>query len=344
MKSIKFLISLLFVATFFISCSIDDGSGGGGGQSGPPAIIANLYAASNTSNSIIAYDFTTNGVFIRPMNGSSNDNEGIFYDDVTDELTVVSREQKALNTYRNINNTGSNASLNLLLSSDTSLSSPRDIAVKDNFYIVSDNADVDGDLNTDDGRFFIFSRDNNGYTLRNTVTVNYAVWGIELIGNDLYTVVDKTADVAVLKNFIATYTTDVTATPDKQITIGGITRTHGITHDGGTVILTDIGDAQNDADGGFQLIGDFVNRFDAVPDGQTLQIPGNQLRVSGSMTEMGNPVAVEYDSSSQTIFIAERANGGGKVLFFDQIGAGGNIKPTKSSVFPGASSLYFDNK
>src|SRR5690606_5963796 len=132
-----------------------------------------------------------------------------------------------------------------------------------------------------------FTRDSNGYTLRNTVTVNYAVWGIELIGNDLYTVVDNTADVAVLRNFIATYTTDVTATPDKQITIGGITRTHGITQDGGTVILTDIGNEQNDSDGGFQFISGFVNRFNAVPNGDTLELPGNQLRVSGSFTEMG---------------------------------------------------------
>jgi len=341
MKNISFLISFLVLAPFFISCNTDDDSGG---SQIPPTILANLYATSNSTNSIISYDITTNGVFIRPMNNSSNDNEGIFYDDVEDELIVLSREQKVINTYRDINDTPANGDLNLLSSSGVVLNSPRDLAVKDNFYIVSDNADTDGDPNTNDGTFLIFTKDTNAYTLRNRVKVNYAVWGIELIGNDLYTVVDKTSNVAVLKNFITTYTTDVTATPDKQITIEGITRTHGIAQDGGTVILTDIGDAQNDTDGGFHLIGDFVNRFNAIPDGGTLPIAGNQLRVSGSMTEMGNPVAVEYDSPSQTIFISERANGGGKVLFFDQIGAGGNINPTLSSDFPGASSLYFDDK
>lgn len=342
MKSLRLLIPFLVITPFIISCTVDDGSEDG--SQIPPTILANLYATSNTTNSIISYDITTNGVFIRPMKSSSNDNEGIYYNDVADELTIVSREQKVINTYRNINDTPANGDLSLVASGDVLLNSPRDIAVKDNFYIISDNADTDGDPNTDDGTFFIFTKDTNAYTLRNKVKVNYAVWGIELIGNDLYTVVDKTSDVAVLKNFITTYTTDVTATPDKQITIGGITRTHGITQDGGTVILTDIGDAQNDTDGGFQLIGDFVNRFNAIPDGGTLPFAGNQLRVSGSMTDMGNPVAVEYDNPSQTIFIAERANGGGKVLFFDQIGIGGNITPTMSSEFPGASSLYFDNK
>lgn len=342
MKNIRYLLSFMVIAPFFISCSIDDGSGGG--SQIPPTILANLYATSNTTNTITSYDITTNGVFIRPMESSSNDNEGIYYDDVADELTVVSREQKVINTYRNINDTPSNGDLSLLASGGVLLNSPRDIAVKDNFYIISDNADTDGNPNTDDGTFFIFTKDTNAYTLRNKVKVNYAVWGIELIGNDLYTVVDKTSNVAVLKNFISTYTTDVTATPDKQIVIEGITRTHGITHDGGTVILTDIGDAQSDTDGGFHFIGDFVNRFNAIPDGGTLALAGNQIRVSGPLTEMGNPVAVEYDNSSQTIFISERANGGGKVLFFDQIGAGGNIGPTLSAELPGASSLYFDNK
>src|SRR5690606_6207076 len=186
-----------------------------------------------------------------------------------------------------------------------------DIAVKDNFYIISDNADTDGNPNTYYGTFFIFTKDTNAYTLRNKVKVNYAVWGIELIGNDLYTVVDKTADVAVLKNFISTYTTDVTATPDKQITIEGITRTHGIAEDGGSVILTDIGDATDERDGGFHFINNFVSKFDATPNGGTLAFSGNQVRGSGALTQHGNPVAVEYEKISQTVCIAERANDGG---------------------------------
>ena len=340
MKRIKYLVSLFALTLTFFSCSNDDETGGGEGNL-PPTILATVYATSNTSKAIAVYNFTPNGIILSSLLTGSDDNEGVFYDDATDELSVVSRTQATVNTYSNVENTESGNTLNLLLSSDSVLESPRDIAVKGDIYIVSDNADVDGDPNTEDGRFFVFKRDASGFSLRNIVTVNYAVWGIQLIGNDLYTVVDKTADVAVLKNFISTYTTDVTATPDKQITIEGITRTHGITEDGGFVILTDIGDASNESDGGFQFINGFVTKFDATPNGGTLAFIGNQIRVSGALTELGNPVSVEYDSPSQTVFIAERANDGGKVLFYNEIGAGGNLVPTISSEFPGASSLFY---
>jgi hypothetical protein len=340
MKRIKYLIPIFALALTVVSCSSDDETGGGGGPT-PVAILANLYATSNSSTAIQSYDFTPNGVVLRSLMTSSADNEGVYYDEETSELVVASRSQSAINTYSNIDNVDSGNNLSLFLSSDTVLESPRDIAVKDDVYIVSDNADLDNNPDTHEGRFFIFTRDNTSYTLRNIVTVNYAVWGIELIGNDLYSVVDKTGDVAVFKNFITTYTTDVTATPDKQITIEGITRTHGITEDGGFVILTDIGDASNESDGGFHFINGFVAKFNATSNGGTLSIAGNQIRVSGRLTQLGNPVSVEYDSASQTVFIAERANEGGKILFFNEIGAGGNLVPNLSSPFVGASSLYF---
>ncbi|CAM3418553.1 hypothetical protein [Aequorivita lipolytica] len=343
MKRIKLIFPVLVSGLLFASCSNDDPQGGGGGPL-PIPVFANLYATSNLNNSILSYDFTSNGVVLRSFSTSSADNEGIYYDDAADELVVNSREQSVINTYSNIENTESGTVLSPFLSSNSVLESPRDIAVKDDIYVVSDNADVDGDLNTEDGRFFIFTRDASGYTLRNTVTVNYAVWGIQFIGDDLYTVVDKTSDVAVLKNFITNYTTDVIATPDKQISIEGITRTHGITEDEGSVILTDIGDASNESDGGFQFIGDFVTKFNAIPNGGTLSFVGNQIRVSGALTGLGNPVAVEYEHSDNTVFIAERANDGGKILFFYNIEAGGNLVPDLSSEFPGASSLFYIDK
>ncbi len=339
MKKIKYLLAIFAVSLMLFSCGNDDE--GGGGNPPPTPILANVFATSNTSNTIVAYDFTPSGVGIRPLRNSSSDNEGIFYDVASDILTVLSREQKVINTFQNVDETPANGDLNLLASSGVLLDSPRDLVVKDNFYIVSDNADVDGDPNTEEGRFFVFTKDTMAFTLRNIVSVDYAVWGIELIGNDLYTVVDKTSDVAVLKNFISTYTTDVTAVPDKQITIEGITRTHGIAHDNGFVILTDIGDAANDGDGGFHFINGFVSKFDATPAGGTLSFAGNQVRVSGSFTDLGNPVAVAYESTSQTVFVAERAKDGGKILFFSEIGAGGNIAPSFNSPFEGASSLYF---
>lgn len=343
MKRGMFLMTVLAGVTMFVSCSSNDDDGGGGGQGNLPT-LATLYATSNTNSKIASFNFTSEGIVVGNFNTSSNDNEGIFYNKAKDELVVNSRTQKAINTYSNVKNTTNGSDLNLLLSSNSALGSPRDIAVKDDFYVVSDNEDMDGNSETDEGRFLIFKRDENGYVLRNTVTVDYAVWGIKFIGNDLYTAVDKTGDVAVLKDFISTYTTDAPGVPDKRVTIEGLNRIHGIAEDGGFVVLTDIGDSSNESDGGFHFISGFVSKFDATPDGGVLSLQGNQVRVSGRLTQLGNPVAVDYDNQRNSVFIAERSNGNGKVLFFEDIGAGGELLPKLSVPFEGASSLYFINR
>lgn len=344
MRKMKYILTGLSLALFTVSCSVDDGPLGGGGSGGggtEPEVFANLFATSNTEATIMNYGFTTNGNFMKTMKLSSSDNEGVYYDSDEDEMVVVSRDQSVLNTFRAVSEVPQNGNLNLSLSSQSTFDSPRDLVVKDEFYIVSDNADLDNDPNTDEGRLFILKRGSDGYTLRNTVTVDFAVWGIELIGNDLYTVVDKSADVAVFKDFLTTYITDETATPNKRIEIGGITRVHGITQDNGTVILTDIGEASSERDGAFHVIKNFEDKFNSVSNGDTLEVIGNQVRVSGTMTELGNPVAVAYDDDSRTVFIAERTKNGGQVLFFELVGAGGNVKPAIISPLEGASSLYF---
>lgn len=340
MKRLIYLTAIWGMMFSFFSCSLNDDDTGGGGGQVPIPILANLYVTSNTTNNIGVVNFVPNSLFLSSYSISSNNNEGIFYDKDADELVIVSREQKAINTYGNIKDRTS-GELNLMLSSNAVLESPRDIAVKGDVYVVSDNADVDGDPTTEDGRFFVFTRDSNGYALRNTVTVDYSVWGIQFIGDDLYTVVDNSGDLAVLKNFITTYTTDIIAVPDKRITLEGITRIHGICEDKGNVVLTDIGDETNDHDGAFHFIGGFISKFNDTPDGGTLDLLGKQVRVSGAMTKMGNPVGVDYDHERRTVYIAERTNNGGSVLLFTDFGIGGNMQPSFQEPFAGASSLYF---
>ncbi len=335
-----FLITAFASVTLFVSCLSDDNGGGGGGPV-DPTVRATLYAASNTGNSIGVFDFMSEGVFTKYHNISSENNEGIFYDKEKDQLMINSKSQKVINVFSNVKNTSDDAPLNLMISSSSVLQNPRDLVVKGDIYIVSDNTDLDGDEDTDEGRFFVFIRDDNGFTLRNTVTVDYAVWGIQLIGNDLYTPVDNTGDVAVFRDFIATHTTDVIAAPDKRITIEGISRIHGIAEDAGFVVLTDIGDPTNASDGGFHMINRFVSKFNDIPDGEKMVFNGNQVRVSGHMTKLGNPVSVDYDDSRKTVFIAERLRDGGQVLFFSNVEAGGAMAPTLSIPFDGASSVYF---
>jgi hypothetical protein len=234
-----------------------------------------------------------------------------------------------------------NVSVSASFSSSSDVSSPRDIAVNDNFVIVADNADVDGNPDTADGRIFIYSRTNGSLTLRNTVVTEFAVWGIELVGNDLYAVVDKTNQLAVFANFTVTNTADATVSATKTIAIEGIVRTHGLAYDNGTMILTDVGSAMDDADGAFHIITNFDSKFNAVANGDTLIVANNQTRIAGSATLLGNPVAAEYDAASNTVFIAEAANGGGRVLAFSNADAGGNITPSVNNSLASASSLYF---
>ena len=107
------------------------------------------------------------------------------------------------------------------------------------------------------------------------------------------------------------------------------------------MILTDIGDASVDTDGAFHIISNFQSKFDAVADGGTLLVAGNQTRVAGSFTLLGNPVSADYDAVTNTVFIAERANGGGRILAFTNADAGGNIGPDINNTLSGASSVYF---
>jgi uncharacterized surface protein with fasciclin (FAS1) repeats len=83
---------------------------------------------------------------------------------------------------------------------------------------------------------------------------------------------------------------------------------HGIDidYDNNTVILSDVGDAQSNADG--QI---FVMIAISISDGPTPV----DLRISGDQTGLGNPVDLIYDGNG--IFIAEKAND--TVLYYADI-------------------------
>lgn len=66
--------------------------------------------------------------------------------------------------------------------------------------------------------------------------------------------------------------------------------------------------------------------------------------VAASNTLLGNPISADYDADSDTVFIAERANGGGRVLAFEDTSAGGNLFPRVSIELSGASSVYFNSQ
>ena len=299
---------------------------------------ADLYATSHTDGSVTKYDLLRGG--ITTYSTAATDAEGIYYSPDDDSFTIAARgaTQTSLQTYLSISDlVDASLDLSVDFSSIASLQSPRDLAVNGDIYVVSDNANANG-------RFFVFEKDGESFTLRNTVTVEFAVWGIEFVGNDLYAVVDSSSDLAVFTNFASTNTTNATVAASKRITIEGITRTHGLDYDGGTMIMTDIAAASGgdfDTDGAFHVITDFDSKFDAVDDGATLAVE-DQIRFEGDATLLGNPVNVVYDAEADAVYVAELANGGGKINSYANVSSstGGNVPPTSSAMLSGVSSLY----
>ncbi|PHQ30372.1 hypothetical protein [Leeuwenhoekiella nanhaiensis] len=317
------------------SCSDDDSD-----DMMQEEVSANLYATSHANGDVTRYNLTTNSV--TTISTSASDAEGIYYSPDDDSFTLASRgmTQTSLQTYVGISDIIT-ATINLTvdISSQPVLQNPRDLAVNGNFYVVADSQ------NANAGRFFVFEKSNGSLTLSRTITTDFSVWGIEFIGNDLYAVVDNTNELAVFTNFLSSNTADATVSASKRIAIEGIGRTHGIAFDGGTLIMSDIAAASGpgaDTDGGFHVITNFMSKFNAVANGGTLAV-GQQIRYAGAATMMGNPVNVEYDAASDTVYVAELANGGGRVLAFGNVSTagGGNATPAINNSLSGVSSLYF---
>lgn len=296
---------------------------------------ATLFVTSNTSGDINTYQFEEDGgVEMNMFTTLSTGNEGIHYDDSSDDLIVASRSALQVNVYGDVSSVLMNPSLSIDLggSGAADLMNPRAMAVNGNTVVIADNQQ---------NQFFVYTKSGSNLTLKNTFGIDFAVWGVEFIGEDLFAVVDKTSDLAVFNNF-SSNTTDGMLQASKRVTIEGIVRTHGLAYDAmkDMMVMTDIGDAANtEDDGGFHLIEDFSSTFNNTSDGGTIGMSA-QTRVAGAATMMGNPIDVAYDTNSGTVYIAEIGNGGGRVLAFSNYGNGGNVSPSWNVTLSGASSLY----
>ncbi|MHA7059506.1 hypothetical protein ACWGOQ_0019935 [Aquimarina sp. M1] len=340
MKNIKnikrfALLGALAVSGILVSCS-DDDDNGGTIESGT---TTRLYTSNNANGNITYYDLTDMAnVQATTLVTASLAADGVYYDASTDAVIQASRSGLFLEGFTNISGLASGTTVNQTITGAADMTSPREVAVNGNFYVVADNSDVDSDDSTNDGRLFVYQRSGGSFTLRNIITTDFKVWGITFSGNDLYAIVDTTNELAVYSNFLSN-TADATLSASKTIAVEGIVRTHGITYDtsSNVMILTDIGDAGSPSDGGFHVISDFSTKFNATTDGGTLVL-AEQVRVAGSNTNLGNPVDVAYDSDTETVFIAEAANG--SILAFNNIGNGGNLTPAMNNSLASASAVY----
>ena len=330
----SFIFRIAVIGVLLISCSNDEINN----PSVQTSAIAKLYATTHTGD-VKQYDINTGKA--KTFSLTSTDAEGIFFED--DAFTIVSRTPGRLENYSDISSYENQNSVNLEteFKGNIHLQSPRDLAVNENFYVVSDNTDLDLDETTPEGRLFIYTKTEFGFELRNVVTTKFKVWGLDFIGNDLYAAVDETNKIAVYRNFIANNMVNKIVTADKIVAFQGILRTHGLDHEEGIMVLSDIGEADSDSDGALHIIENFEQKFNDAPLGGFVELE-QQLRIAGNNTLLGNPVNVIYDRAYNVIFVAEAANGGGKVLAFnDATSVSGNISPDLQYSLPMVSSVFF---
>lgn len=336
MKTIKIMALACATALTLTSCSDNNN------DVNLQVVTKILFTSNNSDGNVNMYNVTDmSSITSSTLTTATVKADGIYYDGSQDLVVQASRSTFGLEGYTGIDISSNSATVSVGITGSLDMKSPRELAVNGNLYVVADNADADGDTGTKDGKLFIYTKNGNSFTLRNTITTDFKVWGITFNGNDLYAIVDTTNELAVYSNFLNN-TSNATLSASKRIIVEGIVRTHGLTYDTetDTMILTDIGAASNGQDdGGFQVIDNFTAKFSATQNNATLAL-SQQTRVSGASTLLGNPVDVAYDGATKTVFIAEAGNGGGRILAFSNIGNGGNLTPTYNATLASASAVF----
>ncbi len=320
-----------------VSCTDDDSMSS---QSNPEL---KLVTSSNTTGKISFVDLlsTNSSIFSFSVNGT--DNDGIYYNSFSDEVILASRTNNRLETYSGLKNGVETNTDNLMLSnfsSNMDFTNAREIAISgDKIIVTQDQATINNDTN----KFLVYQKTTSGYNLINEYTLDFKIWGIHAEGTTLYAVADLTSDILVFENFFSL--ASGTIMPTKRVTIEGLTRTHGITYSANddVMILTDVASAADATDGGLIVINNFTTVLNSTSNMGTIAM-SNQKRIYGASSTLGNPVDVAYDYVTNVIYVAERANGGGKVLTFNIPTASGDVAPVDSRAEAGVAAVYLLRK
>ncbi len=295
-----------------------------------------VFVSSNTQDLIGVYDLSGSPVTMSSFTSQAMDADGIYYDGDLDILYQLNRTENVINAYSGICDSltaGVNPVITATSTSD--FINGREIAVRGDKLVVAQDADV---TNGNENKFFIYTITPTDIILERSFEVSINLWGFRILENTVFAIVDNSNEIAIFNNFF-----DIpdgsTADPTNVVTVEGITRTHGITYipAGDRMILTDIGDAALDSDGALVYVDGFFNAI----SGDFLIDVNEQIRIEGPNSTLGNPVDLVFEEAGQRIFVAERANGGGKLLAFDLPTANGDATPVYSSDFAGASAVTF---
>ena len=299
--------------------------------------ISQLFVSSNTAQMIRVYNILEdNSVSQQEFNNFATDADGIYYDSAMDKVYQVNRMNNSIAELSNINaalSQGTDPSLTA--QSAGSFRNGRELAWSNNRIIVAQDAN---DANGQQNAFFIFNVNVDGINLTQTLNTDINLWGIHLDGDKLFAIIDNSNMLAEFDDIFSQSGSSVS--PDRTVMIEGIVRTHGLTYNAVSdqMFLTDIGAAGSDSDGAFTVINNYMQ---ASSDG--IVTLAEQNRIEGSETFLGNPVDIAYDTQSDMIYIAERANGGGRVLGFINPTMSGSLMPSYNDSFAGASAIYTTN-
>ena len=296
--------------------------------------VGNFFASSNNSGLVGVFDILEDrDLRENTFAASGADADGIFYDEDADVVYQLNRTDNVVNAYGDVlASLEAGETPELIATSTSDFINGREIAVGGNKLIVAQDAN---DGNGNQNRLIIYSLDGGEISLINSIDVNFNLWGIHLDGPDLYAIVDNSNQVAVINDIFEV--TDASVEPSFVFGVEGLVRTHGIHYqeDLDIMLLTDVGEASSAEDGAIVVINDFVNASaDAMISMQ------EQVRVAGPTSLLGNPVDIVLDNDNMSIYVAERANGGGRILAFDIPTVSGDFTPNYSELFAGASAVY----
>jgi len=296
---------------------------------------ATFYGSSNTSGLVGRFSVVDdNSLMASVFPSQGSDADGIYYDEENDVLYQLNRTENVINAYSNVESSLATGMVPEVTATSTSdFINGREIAAAGNLLVVVQDAN---DANNMQNRLLVYEITANEITLVNSYDVDINLWGIYADVNTLYAIVDNSDQLAVFQDFFSN--TDGAISPDQTVSVAEMTRTHGITYlpEDDIMVLTDVADAMSDADGAFTVIADFMT---AAADGMIAA--DEQLIVEGDQTQLGNPVDIAYDGANGLIYVAERANEGGKILVFNASDVG-NVAPQSVSIFDGASAIYLE--
>lgn len=330
----KTIFTTAVLSVLMVSCSDDSKNTINEERSAKKAFT--LFTTSNTTGKVSVIDLNTN--MSNSFTVASVDADGAYYFSDSDDFILASRTNNRVESYGDVMGAVAMNSpeLSLTAMSTSDFTNAREIAVSGDKVVVTQDQSA---ANNNTNKLIVYQKTASGFTLLNSYTVNFKTWGIHLEGDTLYAVADLTGDLLSFENFFAN--ADGAILPTKRVTVEGLVRTHGITYSkrSNTMVLTDVGLAASDSDGGVIVLKGFTELFAATPNMGTIAM-NKQIRIYGSNTSLGNPVDVAYDNFTKTIYVAERLNGGGKVLIFDLPNSNVNAMPTGSRPEAGVSSVY----